>query len=334
MAIRAYAAEAPGAALAPFEYEPAPIGPNGVEIKISHCGICHTDVHLIQNDFGISQFPLVPGHEIVGTVSAAGREVKHLREGQRVGVGYQSGSCGDCEFCSNDLQNLCTQMTGVCVNGYGGYAEAVRVDSRLAVPIPESMTSEAAAPMLCGGITVYTPFHAFGVRPGMRVGVVGIGGLGHIALQFARALGYEVTAFSASPEKETEARAFGAHSFINSHEPEEMQKTVNRFDFILSTAPADLPWAQYLDALRPRGKLCIVGVPSGDVRIPAFPLILGQKTVCGSPIGSPQEIRRMLGHAAEARVQPRTESLPMAQVNSALLRVKNNQARYRMVLAN
>ena len=189
MSIRAYAASGPGQKLAPFEYDPAPLGPADIEVSISHCGICHTDVHLIENDWGMSQFPLVPGHEIVGTVTAIGRDVPHLREGNRVGVGYQSGSCGHCEYCDRCMENLCQSMEGTCVNGHGGYAEKIRVHNRFAMPIPEGLRSESAAPMLCGGITVFRPFHVFDVRPGMRVGVVGIGGLGHFALQFANALG-------------------------------------------------------------------------------------------------------------------------------------------------
>jgi alcohol/geraniol dehydrogenase (NADP+) len=334
MSIRAYAALGPGEDLTAFEYDPAPLGPQDIELAISHCGICHTDVHLIQNDWGFSQFPLVPGHEIVGTVTAIGREVRRLSEGQRVGVGYESGSCGQCEFCTQDAEHLCLEMKGTCVNGYGGFADRLRVKARFAMPIPDGLAAEIAAPMLCGGITVYTPFHVFDVRAGMRVGVVGIGGLGHLALQFARSLGYEVTAFSTSPDKEAEARTLGAHEFINSRDPEQMQRVANSFDFILCTVSADLPWIEYLAALKPRGKLCIVGVPVNEVHFPAFPVILGQKTICGSPIGSPSDINRMLGHAVEAGVKSQIELFPMDQVNSALRRVRNNEARYRVVLAN
>jgi uncharacterized zinc-type alcohol dehydrogenase-like protein len=334
MSIHAYAASGPGQELTSFEYEPAPLGPQDIELAVSHCGICHTDLHLLQNDWGFSQFPLVPGHEVVGTVTATGREVRHLREGQRVGVGYQSGSCGQCEYCTEQMENLCVQMTGTCVNGYGGYADALRVNSRFAMPIPDGLAADVAAPMMCGGITVYTPFRVFDVRPGMRVGVVGIGGLGHLALQFARALGYEVTAFSTSPDKETQARSFGAHGFINARDPEQMQQAANRFDFILCTAPGDVPWLDYLAALKPRGKLCIVGAPASDVHFPALPLILGQKSICGSPIGSPSEINRMLAQAVDSGVQTKVELFPMTQVNEALRRVRNNEARYRVVLVN
>lgn len=334
MPIRAYAAYGPGKALEPFEYEAGPLGPEEIEVLISHCGICHTDLHLIDNDWGISQYPLVPGHEIVGTVTARGSDVPHLRDGERVGVGYQCGSCGTCEYCQFCVENLCAKLEGTCVNGYGGYAEAIRVHSRFAMPVPEGLTSEIAAPMLCGGITVYHPFHAFDVRPGMRVGVVGIGGLGHFALQFGRALGYEVTAFSTSPEKEEEARELGAHDFVHSRDEARIKQLANRFDFILSTVSADLPWGQYLNLLRPKGKLCVVGVPASDMQIPAFPLIVGQRSICGSPIGSPSEIRKMLDKAVESGVTAKVEVFPMADVNEALNKVRGNEVRYRAVLEN
>lgn len=267
-------------------------------------------------------------------MTAAGKAVRGLREGQRVGVGYQSGSCGACEFCTSEMENLCTQMLGTCVNGYGGYADRIRLDGRFAVPIPDGLEAATAAPMMCGGITVFTLFFAFDVKRGMRVGVVGIGGLGHLALQFARAPGYEVTALSTLPDKEAEARRLGAHEFVNSRDAGQMAGMANRFDFILSTVSADLPWADYITVLRPRGKLCILGVSANDVHFPAFPVILGQKTICGSPIGSPAEIGRMMRVAADSGVRTQVEAFPMAEVNQALKRVKNNEARYRVVLFN
>src|SRR3954451_13836113 len=196
MSFHAYAADSAGKNLEPFEYEPEPLGPSDVEVAVTHCGICHTDLHLLNNDWGFTAFPFVPGHEVVGTVVAKGHNVHHLREGQRVGIGYQSGSCGHCEYCSHDMENLCLGMLGTCVNGYGGYSDGLRVHSRFAVPLPEKLSPESAAPLMCGGITVFTPFRVFDVRPGMGVGVIGIGGLGHLALQFASTLGFEVTAFS------------------------------------------------------------------------------------------------------------------------------------------
>ena len=335
MKIQAYAALGPGMPLQPFEYEPTPLElePVQVEIAISHCGVCHTDLHLLNNDWGFTQYPMVPGHEIVGVITQLGHGVKNLREGQRVGVGWESGSCGECEYCLHGEENICLGWRGTCTHGYGGYAGAIRVDSRFAVPIPESLASELAAPLLCGGITVYAPL-AQEVRPAMRVGVVGVGGLGHLAVRYAHAFGCEVAAFSTSPDKEAEARRLGAHHFIDARDTAAMEKAANSCDFIISTASADLNWASYLNVLKPKGKLCIVGVPQNDMRLPAFPLILGRKTVFGSPVGGPSLIREMLEFSARNGIQPMTERFLMAQANQALDHVRHNRARYRVVLAN
>ena len=193
MGFRAYAAHEQKGPLAPFVYEPGELGPNDVEIRVSHCGICHSDVHLVDGDWGASSYPMVPGHEIVGTVAAAGPAVRQLAVGQRVGVGWQCGACLECEWCVSGQENLCAQEEATCVERPGGFAERIRVDGRFAFPIPDALRSEHAAPLLCGGVTVYAPLARF-ARPSLRVGVIGIGGLGHLALQFARAMGCEVTA--------------------------------------------------------------------------------------------------------------------------------------------
>jgi uncharacterized zinc-type alcohol dehydrogenase-like protein len=276
---------------------------------------------------------MVPGHEIVGTVTRLGGGICSLKEGQRVGVGWESGCCGECEFCARGEENVCAGWKGTCTHGYGGYASAIRVDNRFAIPIPEGMDPEKAAPLLCGGITVFAPISQE-ARPTMRVGVIGTGGLGHLALQYAQAFGCEVTAFSTSPDKEAEARRMGAHHFVNSCDAAAIEKCASQFEFIISTVPADLDWLGYVNALKPKGKLCIVGVPPSALTLPAFPLILGRKSVFGSPVGSPSQIREMLEFSARHLIEPITECVPMAQVNDALERVKQNKARYRMVLAN
>ena len=335
MKIQAYAALGPRMPLEPFEYEPQPLElePDQVEIAVTHCGMCHSDLHLLDNDWGFTQYPMVPGHEIVGAVTKAGPAAKGFREGQRVGVGWESGSCGECEYCAHGEENICLGWRGTCTHGYGGYATAIRVDSRFVVSIPEGLDSERAAPLLCGGVTVYAPL-VQEVRPAMRVGVVGVGGLGHLAVQYARAFGCEVTAFSTSPNKEAEARRLGAHHFINARDSAAMEKTANSLDFVISTVSADVDWAAYLNALKPKGKLCIVGMPEHDLRLPAFPLISGRKSVFGSPVGGPSLIREMLEFSARNSVLPITERFPMARVNEALDRLKSNQARYRIVLVN
>lgn len=333
MKIQAYAAPGPGLPLEPFEYEPPPLEPSQVEIAISHCGICHTDLHLLNNDWGITQYPMVPGHEIIGAVTQVGAAAKGFREGQRVGVGWEAGSCGECPYCLRGEENVCLGWRGTCTHGYGGYANVIRVDGRFAIPISENMDSERAAPLLCGGITVYAPLARY-AQPAMRVGVVGLGGLGHLAVQYARAFGCEVTVLSTSPDKEAQARSMGAHHFINVRDAGAVQGAANSFDFVISTVPVDLNWAEYVNALRPKGTLCIVGVPQSEMRLPAFPLIISAKAVCGSPVGSPSEIRQMLEFSARHGIYPRTELFPMAQVNAALTRLRSNQARYRIVLAN
>jgi uncharacterized zinc-type alcohol dehydrogenase-like protein len=332
--IQGLAAHAAGAELLPFRYDPGELGLQEVEIGITHCGICHSDLHLISNDWGISQFPFIPGHEIIGTVTAVGSQVRSLNVGYRVGLGWQSNSCGECEWCSRGLENLCASTQATCVHRNGGYANRVRANSRFVMRIPEALPSEQAAPLLCGGITVYSPLRDHGVNPSSRVGVVGIGGLGHIAIQFARVFGAEVTAFSTSTGKEEEARALGAHHFVHSRESKSMKEVAGSLDFILNTANADQDWNVYIQALRPTGTLCFVGVPPSPVSLQAFPLIAGIRTVTGSPIGSPQRMREMLDVAARHGVKATTEAFAMAKANDAIEKVKKNKVRYRAVLAN
>lgn len=332
--IEGLAAHAAGAELLPFKYDPGPLDADAVEITITHCGICHSDVHLILNDWGISEYPFIPGHEIVGTVSGVGSRVQSLVVGQRVGLGWQSGSCGHCEWCSAGMENLCLQAEATCVKRHGGYANRVRANAHFVVPIPESLESASAAPLLCGGITVYNPMRTHGVNPSSRVGVIGIGGLGHLALQFARAFGAEVTAFSTKPAKEKEARALGAHHFVNSLDNKAMQAAAGSFDFILNTANADQDWATYVNALRPTGTLCFVGVPPSHANFSVFPLVSAHRTVTGSNTGSPARIREMLDVAARHGIKAQIENFPMAQANEALQKVRRNAVRYRAVLAN
>ena len=332
--IQGLAVHAAGAELLPYGYEPGTLGPQEVEIAISHCGICHSDIHLISNDWGISQYPFIPGHEIVGTVAAVGQSVRTLTVGKRVGLGWQSNSCGECEWCVRGMENLCPSAEGTCVHRNGGYAERVRANSRFVIPIPEALSSEHAAPLLCGGITVYNPLRSHGVNPSSRVGVIGIGGLGHMAIQFARVFGAEVTAFSTSAGKEEEARALGAHHFVNSRESKALKEVAGTFDFILSTINADQDWGIYIQALRPTGTLCFVGVPPSPVSVHAFPLISGLRSISGSPTGSPSMIGEMLDVAARHGVKAQTESFPMSKANEAIEKVKKNKVRYRAVLAN
>ncbi len=331
--IHGFAAHAAGAELLPYKYDARELRPQDVEIKISHCGICRSDLHLIDNDWGLSQFPFIPGHEIIGTVSQVGSAVVGIQVGQRMGVGWQSDSCGFCEWCRQGKENLCAAMEGVCVQRNGGYADAVRVNARFAVPVPEALQSENAAPLLCAGITVYNPIRTHGVNPSSRVGIIGIGGLGHLALQFAKAFGAEVTAFSSSTAKEAEARSHGAHHFVNTRESKGLKNLAGHFDFILSTINAEQELNAYIAALRPTGTFVYVGVPPAPASFQVFPLVGGQKSIAGSPIGSPHQLREMLDVAARHNIQAQTERFPMDKVNEALSKVRKNQVRYRAVLA-
>jgi len=332
--IHGLAVHAAGAQLVAYKYEPGELKANEVEVKISHCGICHSDIHLIDNDWGFSKFPFVPGHEIVGTVSLVGAGVRDLAVGQRVGIGWQADSCGICEWCRQGDEHLCAASQPTCVGRNGGYADSIRVNSRFAIPVPEVLESENVAPLLCAGITVYSPLRNHGVRPSSRVGVIGIGGLGHLGLQFAKAFGAEVTAFSTSTEKEDEAKELGADHFVNTRDNGALKKIAGSFDFLLSTVGADQDWQSIVNSLRPKGTLCVVGVPPSPISIQAFPLIAGQRSISGSPTGSPRDLYEMLDVAARHGVKAVTERFPMAKANEALVRVKKNQVRYRAVLTN
>ncbi len=330
--IHAYAALRAGAPLEPYQFAANSLGPLDVEIAVSHCGICHSDLHLIDDEWGVSSYPLVPGHEIIGRVSRLGTQVAHLRAGQRVGVGWLAGSCMNCEQCLAGNENLCRQGRPTCVGRHGGYASAVIVDARFALALPDALKSEFAAPLLCAGITVFAPLRRQRLKENARVGIVGLGGLGHLALQFARAMGYCVTAFSTSANKQVEARGFGADRFVDTSVAGALGAEASSCDFILSTVSADLPWPDYLNLLKPNGHLCIVGAAPGELRLPIFPLIEAQKSVGGSAVGSNGEIAEMLQFAAAHEVVPRIEYFTLKDVNDALARLRANQMRYRAVL--
>lgn len=289
-------------------------------------------MHLIDNDLGFSTFPLVPGHEVIGTTTAMGERVDGLAIGQRVGVGWQRGACNRCEWCLCGLQNLCANSRPTAVAGYGGFADRLRVDYRFAVPIPDELDSAVAAPLLCAGVTVYASLSRL-IHPGSRIGVIGIGGLGHLALQFARAMGCEVFAFSTSPDKAAEAQRFGAHHFVVSTDAAQMQRMTARLDVLLAAATAKLDWNSWFGTLRPNGSVCLLGASPEPVSLPVLPMILKQLSFSGSVVGAPHQITEMLRFAARHNVRTAVEVLPMDQVNLALEKVRKNQARYRIVLA-
>lgn len=335
MKVHCYAAMAEKQPLEKFQYEARELGDFDVEVAITHCGICYSDVHMIDNDGGFSTYPFVPGHEIVGHVSKVGSKVATLKEGDRIGIGWQSGACMNCEWCLRGEENLCVDvMKHPTWSPYGGFATSIVVDSRFAFPIPENLASEDVGPLLCGGITVYFPLRNHGIRPWMKVGIIGFGGLGHLAVQFASAFGCDVTVFSSTPAKEKEVRAYGANHFIASKDTTTLQKMARNFDFLLSTVHGDLDWNAYLTTLKPNGKLCVVGLPASAITIHPLSLIFGQVTVCGSVIGGRPAIREMLEFSARHGIKAKTEVMPMSEVNQAIARLKENKARYRIVLKN
>lgn len=331
--IKAYAAFEAGGELKPFEYDPGPLGINDVEIDVKHCGICHSDLSMLNNEWGLSQFPFVPGHEVAGTISAVGEEVTSLKVGERVGLGWHSGYCMACPLCLEGDQNLCATAEGVIVGRHGGFADKVRANAACVVPLPEGIDIQSAGPLFCGGITVFNPMVQYDLNPTDRVAVVGIGGLGHMALKFSNAWGCEVTAFTSSDAKKAEALELGAHRTIDSRAPAEIEAAAGKFDLILSTVNVKLDWNAYVAALRPKGRLHFVGATLEPLDLGVFPMIMGQRSVSASPVGSPGTIAKMLEFAARHDIKPVTEHFRFDQVNEAMKRTRSGQARYRIVLS-
>jgi uncharacterized zinc-type alcohol dehydrogenase-like protein len=330
---RAWAALEKGGKLEAFEYEAADLGPDQVEIAVEYCGICHSDLSLIDNDWGLAKYPLVPGHEVVGRIVAVGGHVPEgYAEGARVGLGWFSESCMHCDQCMGGEHNLCPTVEQTIVGRHGGFAERVRCHWGWATPLPDTLDASKAGPLFCGGITVFNPIVQCGVLPTDRVGVIGLGGLGHLALQFLNKWGCEVTAFSSNPGKAEEIRRLGAHEIVNSRDPAEIAKVAGKFDFIVSTVNVPLDWNSYLNALAPKGRLHFVGAVLEPVPVPAFTLIGAQRSVSGSPLGSPETTRTMLDFCARHEIAPVTEFYPMSQVNEALDHLRAGKARYRIVL--
>jgi alcohol/geraniol dehydrogenase (NADP+) len=334
MEILAYAAAEQGGSLHPIRYAVPALGPHSVLIAVTHCGICHSDLHMIDNDWLSSGYPLVPGHEVVGEVAALGEQVQHLRLGQRVGLGWQAGSCGACEWCTGGQENLCNDSLGTIVGRHGGFATHVVADSNFVFSIPEGLDSALAAPLLCGGVTVFTPMQRYGLRPGLRAGVMGIGGLGHMGLQFARAMGAHVTALSSSPSKAEEAAALGANDFLIVNDPGAVKAAARSLDFLLVTATVDLDWRPFIQMLRKNGTICFVTGEDTQVTVPVSLLLSNQIKVTGSIIGGKSTMQDMLQFSAANGIGAKVEVMPMREVNAALTKVRRNQARFRMVLEN
>jgi alcohol/geraniol dehydrogenase (NADP+) len=330
--IRGWAARGAKQPLEPYTYDAGPLGLEEVEIAVEYCGLCHTDLSIINNEWGLSQYPVIPGHEAVGRIVAVGEHVKGLRIGQRVGVGYNADSCMHCHECMTSNNNLCPEVVPTIVGHQGGFADRIRSHWVWTIPLPDALDISSAGPLLCAGTTVFSPLVTYSVKPTDRVGIVGIGGLGHLGLKFANAWGCEVTAFTSNESKAEEAKGFGAHHVVSSRDSNEILKAANSLDFLLITVNTPLDWTALLKTLKPNGRMVLVGAVLEPMPVPAMDLILRQKSVSGSLNGAPATMFAMLDFAARHKITPQVEHFPMSKVNDALEHLANGKARYRVVL--
>ena len=334
MKVSGYATHGPHEKLKPFSYEMGELGSEQVDIRVINCGICHSDLSMINNDWGMTAYPIVPGHEIIGEIIAAGNAVKNVKVGDKVGLGWFSGSCMSCHECMDGSHHLCTSAEFTIGGRHGGFADHVRSHWSWAIPLPENIDLAKAGPLLCGGITVFNPIILAGVKATDKVGVIGIGGLGHMALKFLNKWGCEVIAFSSNPDKKKFIMEMGATRVVDSTNPEELAKIAGSLNFILNTTNVTLDWNSYLVALAPKGKFHNVGAVLEPMAIPAFTLLTGEKSVAGSPLGSPALTRTMLEFCVRHDIYPITEEFPMTQVNEAINHLESGKARFRIVLKN
>jgi uncharacterized zinc-type alcohol dehydrogenase-like protein len=331
--ILGYAANAVGESLQPFEYAAPRLGAHDVRVSVTHCGVCHTDIQAIDDYYGITSFPFVPGHEIVGVVSEVGSDVSSLKEGDRVCIGWQARSCGECEWCLKGETQLCMRIEDTTVMvPYGGFSSSVVADHRFVYPLPAFMLGEVAAVLMCAGLSVFSALQTHVTGPELKVAVVGVGGLGHIAIQCAHALGCEVTAISSSPDKKEQALGFGADHFVVSTGKDSMRPVDYGYDLLICTANNGIDWSSLLMSLKKRGRLVLLGFP--NIALNSTNLVAHELSITGSLIGNPATMRAMLSFAQDHDIKPALELMPMSEVNAALQRVKENKARYRIVLVN
>src|SRR5262247_2803389 len=308
-----------------------PLGAEDVEVVVEHCGLCHSDLSVLNNDWGMSQYPAVLGHEVIGRVTAVGPNAKRLKVGQRVGVGWNSGSCMHCHQCMSGSHHLCPEVQFTIVGHRGGFASHIRSHWAWAIPLPDKLNFAEAGPLLCGGVTVFAPL-AMHAKPTSRVGIIGIGGLGHMAVKFAAAYGCDVTAFTSSESKFEEAKGFGANHVVSSKDPAAIRKLAGSFDLLISTVNVKLDWDAMIGTLAPNGRLHLVGAVLEPIPVAAFSLIMGQRSVSGSPTGSLVAIETMLDLASRHNISPQTEHFPMSKINDAFARLEAGKAHYRIVL--
>ena len=334
MKFKSYAAMQAGEALQPYEYDPGPLAAEDVEVEVDYCGVCHSDLSMIDNEWGGSTYPLIAGHEVIGRVVALGDSAKNkgLSIGQRVGIGWTAKSCQHCDACINGEQVNCENSKVSTINNHGGFASRLRANWQWTIPLPENLDAATAGPLLCGGITVFKPLLMHNITATSRVGVIGIGGLGHMAIKLLRALGAEVTAFSSSPSKTDTIKQMGADHVVNSRDPEALKKLAGQFDLIISTVAVDLDWQPYFQALAAKGKFHTVGAVMKPFEVQAFSLIVGDRALTGSSTGSPGQLRSLLRLASRTDIAPTVEYFPMSKINDALDHLRAGKAHYRIVL--
>jgi uncharacterized zinc-type alcohol dehydrogenase-like protein len=340
---KAYAAFDNTSPLRPFDAPRRDPRAKDVTIDILYCGICHSDLHQVKNDWKNSKYPMVPGHEIVGRVVAVGDQVAKVKPGQLVGVGCMVDSCRECDPCKRGLEQYCEKRNTQTYNDverdgttptYGGYSKRVVVEERFVLRIAEQARLEAVAPLLCAGITTYSPLRHWEVGKGSRVGVVGLGGLGHMAVKIAAAMGAEVTLFSSSDRKREDAKRLGAHEYVVSSEKAQMRKQSGRLDFIIDTVSADHDITGLLMALRLDGTMVLVGAPEKPLALPPFPLLMNRRSIAGSGIGGIPETQEMLDFCVEHKLTADVEVVPIQKVNEAYERIQKADVRYRFVIDN
>jgi alcohol dehydrogenase (NADP+) len=339
--VRSYAAQSATAPLAPFTITRRDPGPNDVEIDILFCGVCHSDLHTGRNEWKNTVYPCVPGHEIVGTVTRVGGQVKAFKPGDRAGVGCMVASCGQCGPCQDGTEQFCAKVPTLTYNyedkvsggiTYGGYSSSIVVDQHFVLRIPEGLSPAAAAPLLCAGITTYSPLHRWKVGPGQKVGVVGLGGLGHMGVKFARALGAHVVLFTTSPGKVEDGKRLGAHEVVISKNAAEMQKHSSSFDLILDTVSAQHDLNALLGQLKLDGTLVLVGAPEQPLPLMTMGLIFPRRHMAGSAIGGVPETQEMLDFCAAKNIACDVEVIPIQKINEAWDRLVKQDVKYRFVI--
>ena len=339
---KAYAAPAASVPLAPFDFERRDVGAHDVLIDIQFCGVCHSDLHQVRDEWGAGVFPMVPGHEIVGRVAQVGDHVKNFKVGDVAGVGCMVDSCRTCPSCLDGLEQYCETTGMVGTYGgrekqtgrptYGGYSSQIVVDEKYTLKVSDQLDPARVAPLLCAGITTYSPLRQWQVGPGHRVGVMGLGGLGHMAVKLAAAMGAEVTVLSTSPGKEADARALGAHKFIVTKDEAQLKSVGNYFDFILNTVSAPLDMGLYVNLLRRDGTMILLGVPPEAPQLHAFALIGKRRRIAGSLIGGIAETQEMLDFCAEHNIMSDIELIDIKDINEAYERMLKGDVKYRFVI--